>query len=110
MKDFIAAKIPETYDNLMYEYDLEDSNYAFPTVSSKVVGLLVDGKLQSETKDGIECGVLLDRTNFYHTAGGQVNDVGEVISKSGQQECSLSVKEVSKIDGYVIHFGSLNGR
>lgn len=104
-----SAEVPETYYNLMYEYDPLDEGYSFPPVSAKVVGLLVNGKLQKEVPGGEECGVILDRTNFYHTAGGQECDSGEIISAS-KSEYSLSVKEVTKVGDYVIHFGNLTGR
>lgn len=109
VKRLKLEKIPETNDVAKYDYSSHADRYSFPSVSAKVVGLLVDGKLKRSVEGGVECGVLLDFTNFYHTAGGQASDVGEIIVPSTNGKTSLNVKEVSKMGNYVIHYGYVNG-
>lgn len=104
-----SAKIPPTNDTFKYDFDLYNDIYSFPSVSAKVVGLLVNGELKHEASGGTECGVILDRTNFYHSAGGQLSDEGEILFSTGIKGRSLSVKEVTKVGAHVIHFGNLNG-
>lgn len=108
-----SSDIPKTYDNLKYVNDPDTDGYTFPPVSAKVVALLENGNMHTALAGGIECGVVLDRTNFYHSAGGQTCDVGEILVssqvKTNKKQNSLYVKEVTKVGDYVIHFGNLNG-
>ncbi|XP_034234897.1 alanine--tRNA ligase, mitochondrial-like isoform X2 [Thrips palmi] len=104
-----SGKVAKTNDLAKYDYSPYADQYSFPSVSTKVVGILEDGSLKKSAKGGSECGVVLDCTNFYHTAGGQASDEGEILVPSSNGKISLSVKEVSKVGKYVIHYGNLNG-
>ncbi|KAK3907533.1 Alanine--tRNA ligase, mitochondrial [Frankliniella fusca] len=104
-----SSNIVPTNDKLKYDFDLHNDTYSFPSVSAKVVGLLVDGVLENEATGGTECGIILDKTNFYHSAGGQISDKGNIKFVNGLKGRSLTVKDVIKIGEHVVHFGNLNG-
>lgn len=106
---FSSAKIPKTNDRLKYDYELKNGDYSFPPVSSKIVGLVLDGEFHTSVEGGKSCGLILERTNFYHDAGGQVSDTGEILS-SLVKGPTFYVKDVKKVGGYVIHYGNINGR
>lgn len=76
---------------------------------------------------GVECGILLDRTNFYAESGGQTYDEGFVTKVSDEvYACGLiavlvliftcfmetsefAVKNVQVRGGYVVHVGNVEG-
>ncbi|KAJ1520657.1 hypothetical protein ONE63_003762 [Megalurothrips usitatus] len=102
--NFVATSdVPRTNYQPIYECRRRDGQYNFPSVSAKILSVLV-----REAEDGVECGVILDRTNFYHTAGGQECDSGKIVASS-RPDCYLMVKRVAKVGDCIIHFGKLKG-
>src|SRR5258708_380365 len=57
--------------------------------------------IESVELDG-KPGVVLDRTAFYPTSGGQVHDIGRLCVDGGEQVAVLEVADSD--DGRVIHF------
>lgn len=104
-----SSKVAVTYDNLKYDYDIHDNGYSIPPVSAKVVALLLKGNLRDSVSAGLTCGVVLDRTNFYASAGGQACDQGSILVQGTDTQYSVAVKEVSKIGDYVVHVGLVSG-
>lgn len=104
-----SSKVAETYDNLKYDYDIHDNGYSIPPVSAKVVALLLEGNLRDSVTSGLFCGVVLDRTNFYSSAGGQACDQGSILIQAPDKQYSVAVKEVTKLGDYVVHFGLVTG-
>jgi len=71
-------------DSFLYEFD------------GKVVEILGPSENESRT------GIVLDRTAFYPTSGGQVHDVGTLSTAAGTK---INVSEVADLDdGRVVHF------
>jgi alanyl-tRNA synthetase len=70
-------------DSFLYEFD------------GKVVEVVGPSEAEPRT------GVVLDRTAFYPTSGGQVHDLGQMKTASGE----TAIKEVAELtDGRVVHF------
>lgn len=61
-----------------------------------------------EVTTGLECGVVLDNTNFYAEQGGQIYDTGYMV-KVGDDSVEFTVKNVQVRGGYVIHIGVIEG-
>ncbi|MBN1281844.1 MAG: alanine--tRNA ligase [Alphaproteobacteria bacterium] len=75
------------------KYDLSETN-------SKVLAILKDGEFVESAKSGDEVEVLLDKTQFYGTQGGQVGD-------SGEFKGIMHVNETNRIGCLIIHKGVL---
>ena len=68
--------------------------------ASKVFAMWKDGKLVDELHDGDSAGIILDCTSFYAEGGGQVGDVGYLISELGK----VQVTNAKKLpDGTIYH-------
>ncbi|XP_064638396.1 alanine--tRNA ligase, cytoplasmic-like isoform X2 [Lineus longissimus] len=105
LKSLIEKGAPPTNDFSKYEYSCENGTYNFPVIESSVLALLSDGKLVDSVDDGMECGVILDRTNFYAEAGGQVADKGNLKS----QDFTFIVRDVQQYQKYILHTGVSDG-
>ncbi|XP_076243209.1 alanine--tRNA ligase, mitochondrial isoform X2 [Calliopsis andreniformis] len=109
-KSLKQKNIPETNDKFKYEYTFDGSNYQFPTIESKIIGLIINDTLIQDTEiidfnieadDENEIGIILDKTLCYSLEGGQTSDKGQIQTKN----LLFNVSNVRKINGYVIHFG-----
>ncbi|XP_018561574.1 alanine--tRNA ligase, cytoplasmic [Anoplophora glabripennis] len=103
--------VPPTDDSYKYNYestDKVDSDYTFKPCEATVIALRYNKQFVDEVRTGQECGVLLDKTNFYAEQGGQIYDTGYFI-KVGDESVEFSIKNVQVRGGYVIHIGSLEG-
>lgn len=91
-----------TEDILKYSYVKENDRYVFSSPECEVKAIIVEGKIVSKILPGTRCSIVLDRTNFYHRAGGQSSDTGRLIMKDGAQFC---VTDVTAVGGYLLHHG-----
>ena len=67
---------------------------------SKVAAIWCKGKLVDEIHDGDDAAIILEKTPFYAEGGGQVGDVGEILSEFGK----IKVSNAKKLpDGTVYH-------
>ena len=67
-----------------------------------------DGFVDSITPDSGVVGLVLDQTTFFAQAGGQVPDVGRLLSvDDGADGASFEVTSVQSFGGYVLHMGVL---
>ncbi len=79
--------------------------YDTTTADAEVVGIIADGQLATSfEKDGVQIGVVLNRSPFYGEAGGQVGDVG-VISGAGVE---FEVQDTQRDGELLVHIGRLN--
>ncbi len=60
--------------------------------SSKVLGLVRDGRRVEQLGDGEQGLLILDRTPFYAESGGQVGDTGELLNPAGRFEVGDTLK------------------
>ena len=85
-----------TDDSTKYKPDSE--------MHSKVLSILRNGEFVESADANDEVEIVLDKTNFYGTQGGQVGDSGE-LQKDGKTV--MTVSEASRVDNIVIHKGTL---
>lgn len=89
------------------EPTLDDDKYTWnhkPTAVVKAIFGGGRGTFVQSTKDVDGAfGVIMDKTAFYAEAGGQVADVGKLLSLSG--DFLFQVKDCQVFGGYVLHIG-----
>ena len=62
----------------------------FPSSRGEVIALLSEDRLTKSALAGDVCGIVLDRTCFYHESGGQAADRGTLTSEvSGDSVCLI---------------------
>ncbi|MBR2773685.1 MAG: alanine--tRNA ligase [Selenomonadaceae bacterium] len=80
--------------------DTEHLTHDETCTASKVFVMWKDGKLVDELHDGDSAGIILDCTSFYAEGGGQVGDVGYLISELGK----VQITNAKKLpDGTIYH-------
>lgn len=72
--------------------------------SGRIMGLASDGILVDNVRAGQNASIVLDKTVFYATAGGQVGDTGIIESGKGKFEVTTTEKTAS---GLIIHGGKV---
>ncbi|KAK6185433.1 hypothetical protein SNE40_007670 [Patella caerulea] len=109
INDLQNKKIPPTDDSAKYNYTADlQGNYVFEPASGTVIALRYNKEFVQSVSTGQECGVLLDKTNFYAEQGGQIYDEGFMV-KEGEEEVELRIKNVQVRGGYVLHIGTVEG-
>jgi alanyl-tRNA synthetase len=96
-----------TEDILKYSYVKENDRYVFSSPECEVKAIIVEGKIVSKVLPGTRCIIVLDQTNFYHKAGGQSSDTGQLLMKDGTQFC---VTDVTIGGGYILHHGYVRNK
>lgn len=101
-----------TDDSLKYNYKAstsdKDAVYNFADCTGTIVALRKNKEFVNEVTSGDECGVLLDRTNFYAEQGGQIFDEGYMV-KINDESSEFTVKNVQVKGGYILHTGKVEG-
>ncbi|XP_049793473.1 alanine--tRNA ligase, mitochondrial isoform X2 [Schistocerca nitens] len=89
-----------TEDQYKYMYSKENGVYMFPYLKCSVQAIVVDGKCVERTQPGIESKIILNKSNFYHEAGGQESDSGYMELQNGLK---VAVNSVTNCQGYILH-------
>ncbi len=76
----------------------EFTGYCETSSEAKIVAIMADGELVDSVSEG-DCTVILDRTPFYGEGGGQIGDLGTILSDSKL----ISVTDTKKADGIYLH-------
>lgn len=103
--------VPPTDDSFKYNYNAGNrvnEEYSFEPCEATVIGLRYNKQFVDKVETGQECGVLLDKTNFYAEQGGQIYDTGYMV-KLGDESVEFSVKNVQIRGGYIVHIGNIEG-
>lgn len=89
------SNAPKTDYSYMYDYSFDSNNkeYCVKSIKAKIQVIQPIEDLYH---------IVLDKTNFYHTAGGQDGDIGKLIDSNGN---IFKVNGVEIHNGYVIHSG-----
>lgn len=106
------SKIAVTDDSPKYHYipssTDKDAIYNFSPSTGTIVAIRRNKQFINEVTTGEECGIILDRTNFYAEQGGQIFDEGYMI-KVNDDSVEFTVKNVQVKAGYVLHTGKVEG-
>jgi alanyl-tRNA synthetase len=78
--------------------------YETPAFQSKVLKLLVEGRVKESASQGHEVEIILNKTPFYGEMGGQVGDSGEINSKKGKVVVTNTLRTPSDV---IIHRGKV---
>ncbi|ESO00968.1 hypothetical protein HELRODRAFT_100946 [Helobdella robusta] len=98
-----------TDDSPKFEYTADDKgNYVFQSCQSKIMAIRKGKKFVNEVTPGEECGILLDRTNYYAEQGGQIYDEGYIV-RCDDESNEIKVKNVQVYAGYILHVGNVEG-
>jgi alanyl-tRNA synthetase len=95
----VKGDLPRTDDAPKYEVGLCDATVLGWVVNNEVVR---SGRLRA----GDEAALILDRTNFYAEAGGQVGDTG-TIDNPATAGVEFRVEDTQKLGDAVLHFGTV---
>lgn len=99
---FIESELP-------FRYPVEFTGYETLTEEVFVLAILKEDKLLEEAEASEEVLLVLDKTPFYPTQGGQVSDKGFIVSSESQFK--FQVEEVFKVEETIFHKGKiLEGR
>ena len=74
--------------------------YGADNASARVLAIFLDGEQIDRVEDGQRVEVFLDTTPFYAESGGQVGDVGVLVSESGAVEISDTQATVAELRGH----------
>lgn len=97
----ISERFPVTKDQPKYNYIYtEAGSFAVEPVRSVVIGLIHNNEFVSEVSKAAEVYVILEKTNFYCTSGGQECDSGKMTTASG---VTLDVAKVIVINDRILH-------
>ena len=75
--------------------------YSNNDVSGSVVAIAVSGELKDIANTGDSVTIILDKTSFYAESGGQVGDVGTIVSDG----CTINITDTKKQNGKFMHIG-----
>lgn len=102
--------VAATDDLPKYDYRAKsqekDASYEFSQCVGTVLVLRTSQGFVDSVDVGHQCGVILDRTNFYAESGGQTYDTGFMTCEANE-DTEFAVTEVHAQGGYVVHIGRL---
>ncbi|MFO0880482.1 MAG: alanine--tRNA ligase [Gemmataceae bacterium] len=90
----VQGELPKTDDSL---------RYGLLTTTATLLGWVKDNQVLTTGTlgEGDEAGLLLDRTNFYAEAGGQVGDSGTLSTATG----TFEVEDTQRLGDAILHLG-----
>jgi alanyl-tRNA synthetase len=95
------SAIAPVYSDLAHSLKLTDFiGYDTLVSQATVLAIIVDGERRDEIKEGDKGEVILDRTPFYATSGGQIGDIGELTSES---TTAVVLDTVKPVEGIHVH-------
>jgi alanyl-tRNA synthetase len=82
--------------------------YDWSDIESKILKIFNSKKelVDKVTKEDY-FGIITEKTNFYSEKGGQIYDIGLIVSKDGDEKGTFEVKNCQSYAGYTLHIGIL---
>lgn len=102
IQNLTEQNISKTDDSFKYSYCLTNGMYEFKDVDIKVLKIIKNGKEVNDIEPNTDCYLLLNRTNLYSEAGGQICDKGFI--KFGGENL-FKINGTLNINGYIFHKG-----
>ncbi|KAJ8935030.1 hypothetical protein NQ314_013055 [Rhamnusium bicolor] len=97
----IEEGISKTDDKFKYSYFKNENKYIFNDLEVKVLKIFQDEIAVSEIDSDYYCSLLLNKTNLYSEAGGQIADKGTI--NFGKD--LFEITGLENINGYILHKG-----
>nr|XP_023017698.1 alanine--tRNA ligase, mitochondrial [Leptinotarsa decemlineata] len=97
----LSENIPKTYDTSKYSYSKHNGKYSFEEIETTVLKIFKDEESIDEIKNDHYCSLVLDQTNLYSEAGGQISDRGIITLGTD----TFDVTSVENVNGYIVHKG-----
>nr|CAI5830547.1 unnamed protein product [Callosobruchus analis] len=94
-------KFSKTDDRSKYSYIKKDGEYQFADVECKVLKIFHNDNPVKEIDSDYYCSLLLDKTNLYSEAGGQISDKGTI--RFGDDR--FDITSLENVNGYILHKG-----
>merc|ERR1712150_7069 len=102
------GKVPKTDDTQKYNYTSNtDGIYDFSSCDGTIVSIIKQKDFCNSVASGDDCGIVLNKTNFYAESGGQIYDQGLMYVESSEGSSSFRVTNVQVHGGYVLHVGQV---
>jgi alanyl-tRNA synthetase len=99
------SKIPKTDRSDLYSCTkTQDNKYVFEELPVRILKIVKNSAFVSEVGPESFCSLLLDKSNLYTEAGGQMSDRGTILF-----DCDVfEITEAQDWNGYVLHKGFLH--
>eukprot|EP00761_Pharyngomonas_kirbyi_P014395 gb/GECH01014425.1/.p1 GENE.gb/GECH01014425.1/~~gb/GECH01014425.1/.p1 ORF type:complete len:949 (+),score=302.12 gb/GECH01014425.1/:1-2847(+) len=101
----LEAEQTSTLEKMQVKPTDDSPKYNWEKTTGTVKAIFTEGRsfVDQATEETDTVGVILDRTNFYAEAGGQIYDLGQMTGPLS----SFSVDDVQAYAGYVLHIGNV---
>ncbi|XP_044751595.1 alanine--tRNA ligase, mitochondrial [Coccinella septempunctata] len=100
---FQKESVPKTCDTSKYNFSKLKDNYVFEPLHVKVLRIIHHDEIVKKIGPDTFCSLLLDKTNLYSEAGGQVSDRGTIQF----EKAVFIVAETENLNSYILHKGFL---
>jgi alanyl-tRNA synthetase len=106
-KGLSGSSNDEFYFRILNKYSSTTfMGYQSEEISAKILSIIMDDKEVNKIEGGQSGTIILDQTVFYAESGGQISDIGEIISL--QNNAKFIVTDVQKVaSALYLHKGSL---
>ncbi|KAG5900572.1 hypothetical protein JTB14_022877 [Gonioctena quinquepunctata] len=102
----VREGIPKTDDTFKYSYMKDSESYSFGEIETTVLKIFKDEENLEEVESDHYCSLVLDKTNLYSEAGGQIGDKGTITLGSD----TFEVTSAENVNGYILHKGFFKSR
>ncbi|KAF5280436.1 hypothetical protein FQR65_LT03245 [Abscondita terminalis] len=99
----VKENVNFTDDKYKYDYEKKDDVYRFPPIQARLLQVISHNVLSTDLVPRVSSTIVLDKTNLYSPAGGQISDSGLLQFRNGV----FQITNTDNVNGYVFHHGIL---